>query len=87
LYAIVEAITSSTKGFVSAFPVYVIAILPGVASFSETRKQIVRDALWASIDAVADLTAVITPDINADKIFRLDDAERGLDKGLLGETL
>lgn len=88
LWELAELVTPITEGIsIQGGPCDVSAFLPGVSDLSAARQRIIGDAFIRAIDAIAGLKITSAPATLAGKIFRLDDPLRGLDRGLLANTI
>lgn len=87
LYRLAFAVSPLEGASVVSGPVGATVWLPGASDLPDTQLQIIVDAFLNTIDAVASLQLIGLPATSSDMVFTLDDPIRGLDNGLLADTL
>ena len=87
LWDLAEFLSPSAGASVYSGPMGAVFWLPGAADLSDVQRAIVGDAVLRAVDAVAGVAVLSLPATIAPRVFTLDDPLRGLDHGLLADTI
>lgn len=87
LWDLAEFLSPSEGAAVFSGPMGAVFWLPGAADLSDVQRVIVGEAVLRAVDAVAGVAVLSLPATLAPRVFTLDDPLRGLDNGLLADTI